>query len=74
MGKSKKRNFNKNTDALGSVIKRSDVVLTVLSAIKNNNITDDIKNHITLFGLTPEELTEAGATLEEIKFFKKFII
>ena len=74
MGKSKKRNFNKNTDALGSVIKRADVIETVLVAIKNNNVTDDIKNHISLFGLTPEELTEAGATLEEIKVFKKFVI
>lgn len=74
MGKSKKRNFNKNTDALGSVIKRSDVVSTVLLAVRNNNITDEIKNHITLFGITPEELTEAGATLEEIKVFKRFMI
>ena len=74
MGKSKKRNFNKNTDMLGSVIKRADVINTVLLAIKTNNITDDIKNHISLFGLTPEELTEAGASLEEIKVFKKFVI
>ncbi len=74
MGKSKKRNFNKNTEALGSIIKRSDVVKNVLSSIKNNTISDDVKNNISLFGLTPEELAEAGATLEEIKVFKKFII
>ena len=74
MGKSKKRNFNKNTDMLGSVIKRSDVIETVLLAIKNHNVTDEVKNNISLFGITPEELTESGATLEEIKVFKKFVI
>ena len=74
MGKAKKRNFNKKTDALGSIIKRSDVIESVLFSIKNNNITDDIKNKISLFGITPEELIEAGATLEEIKVLKKFVI
>ena len=74
MGKAKKRNFNKNTAAIGSIIKREDVVSNILSAIKNKNITDEIKNNISLFGILPEELTEIGATLEEIKVFKKFII
>lgn len=74
MGKSKKRNFNKNTDALGSVIKRSDVVSSVLMAVRNNTVSIDIKNSVTLFGITIEELTEAGASLEEVKVFKKFMI
>ena len=74
MGKSKKRNFNKNTDALGSVIKRSDVVSSVLMAVRNNTVSIDIKNSVTLFGITIEELTEAGATLEEVKVFKKIML
>lgn len=74
MGKSKKRNFNKNTDALGSVIKRADVVDSILVSIRNNTVSTEIKNSITLFGITAEELTEKGANLEEIKVFKKFTI
>ena len=57
-----------------TTVEREDVVSNILSAIKNKNITDEIKNNISLFGILPEELTEIGATLEEIKVFKKFII
>ncbi len=73
MGKAKKRNFNKNTDIIGSVIKRKTVVDDVICAIKNNNFSTDIKNNITLFGITAEELLEAGASIEEISAVKNVL-
>ena len=66
MGKSKKRIFNKNTDNKGSVLKRHDVIARILSDIKNNKLTDETKRFISLFGITSEELTEAGAAYEEL--------
>ncbi len=66
MGKSKKRIFNKNTDNKGSVLKRRDVIARILSDIKNNKLTDETKRFISLFGITSEELTEAGAAYEEL--------
>lgn len=74
MGKAKKRNFNKNSFAKGTTLKRNDIVSQILSNIKNKNITDETKNFITLFGITIEELSEAGATYEELSFVKHLII
>ncbi len=73
MGKSKKRIFNKNTEKKGSVLKRQDVINKVLSDIKNNKLTDEAKNFIGLFGITSEELTEAGAAYEELSAVRHLV-
>lgn len=73
MGKSKKRIFNKNTDLKGSTLKRNDVISTVINDIKNNKLSEESQKLITLFGITGEELSEAGASYEEISIVKHLI-
>lgn len=70
MGKCKKRNFNKykNNEALS--LKRADAVNSIIKDIKNNNYSEQTKDLITLFGITAEELSEAGATYEELMAIK----
>ena len=72
MGKSKKRILNKNTSLRGLNLKREEIISQVLSNIRCNNINDDTKNYISLFGITVEEISEAGATFEELSAFKHF--
>lgn len=72
MGKSKKRIFNKNKIS-GTSIKRVDAVRDVLKNIKNNVLDTDTKNLLSLFGISAEELAEAGATYEELMALKSFI-
>lgn len=73
MGKSKKRIFNKHKNANGSSIKREDAVKSILKSIKNNILDVETKNLISLFGISAEELAEAGATYEELKALKSLI-
>lgn len=73
MGKSKKRGFLRGNDKIGSVLKRQDVVLQILSAIRKNTLTDEILGLISLFGITAEELSEAGASFEELSAVKNVI-
>ncbi len=74
MGKSKKRNFSKNNEKIGSVIKRQTVISDVINAIRKNSISDEILGLISLFGITAEELAEAGASFEELSAVKNVII
>ena len=73
MGKSKKRGFFRGNDKIGSVLKRQDVILKVLSSIRKNSITEEILGLISLFGITAEELSEAGASFEELSAVKNVI-
>lgn len=73
MGKSKKRIFNKNVGTKGTTLKREDIVSKILSDIKTNKLTTESKNFITLFGITIEELSEAGASFEELSIVKPII-
>lgn len=70
MGKSKKRIFNKNTDNKGMVLKRKEVISNILLSLKSNKITDETKNLISLFGISMEELFEAGAEYEDMTAVK----
>lgn len=73
MGKSKKRIFNKNTDYKGSILKRDEIISQILTDIKTNNLNDRTRNFISLFGITMEELSEAGAAYEELSMIKHLI-
>ena len=74
MGKAKKRNFNKNSLSKGTTLKRSDIISQILVDIKNKKLSDETKSFITLFGITIEELSEAGATYEELSVINHMII
>ncbi len=69
MGKCKRRNGNK--PVLDHILTRENVVAEVVSNLKNNSINDEIKKLILLFGIAEDELTEAGATFEEVLKLKK---
>ena len=73
MGKSKKRIFNKNKDLKGSTFKRDDIISQILYDIRSNNLNDKTRNFISLFGITIEELSEAGAAYEELSVIKHLI-
>ena len=73
MGKAKKRIFNKGNENIGTVVKRSDAICSIVNSLENGDISTDIKNNISLFGITAEELLEAGASLEEISVLKNII-
>ncbi len=70
MGKSKKRNFNKNLMNRGLAFKRSEALKSVISDIHNNSVSEQTKLHISLFGITAEELAESGASIEELQLAK----
>lgn len=71
MGKCKKRTLNK--PVLTSPLTRSEAINTVVKKIQANILDIDAKNILTLFGITPEELTEAGATYEEVLVLKRYM-
>ncbi len=73
MGKSKKRIFNKNKNQNGTSIKREDAVNLIIERIKQNTLDKETNNLITLFGITAEELAEAGACYEEIRAIKSLL-
>lgn len=73
MGKSKKRIFNKNNELKGSTLKRSNAISSIIADIKSNKLSEETQKLITLFGITGEELSEAGASFEEISCVKHLI-
>ena len=73
MGKSKKRILNKNTENITPVLKRKTVICNIIKDIKNNSIKEETKNLISLFGITFEELSEAGISYEELSAVKHII-
>ncbi len=73
MGKSKKRIFNKNLKNSASVLKREDIIKMIISDIKEASLKEETKNLISLFGITAEELTEAGISYEEISAYNTYL-
>ena len=74
MGKSKKRNLNKISEKNSVVLKRVEIVKRIISDIHNRNINDDTLKYINLFGITQEELSEAGALYEELSAVKHLFL
>ena len=64
MGKAKKRSIALGRHNQLTNLSREDAISIVLEKIKNNDDAEDI---ISLFGLSAEELLEAGADYESIK-------
>ncbi len=73
MGKSKKRILNKITENITPVLKRKTVISNIIKDIRNNSIKEETKNLISLFGITIEELSEAGVSYEELSAVKHII-
>ena len=68
MGKAKKRNFQKGkVSAFESGISRAEAIEQIVKRINENEISPEIEDIISLFGITAEELGEAGLKYEELK-------
>lgn len=79
MGKAKKRNFKtciNQGGAMGSLpstFTREEAVAFVIDKIKSNNLGAETKDIITLFGIKAEELSEAGASYEDLLALKSVL-
>ncbi len=65
MGKAKKRSFQLGIYNQFSSLSREDAVKTVVKLLETNDREAD--NLITLFGISAEEVLEAGASYEAVK-------
>lgn len=73
MGKAKKRNFHNCLNGkctFQSTIKREDAVICIAERLKSGDLGNETKDLISLFGITDEELSEAGASYEELLALK----
>ena len=79
MGKAKKRSFQNCINcggamgALPSSFSREEAVKFVIKNIKANDLGAQTKDVISLFGITAEELAEAGAAYEDLLALKPFL-
>ena len=60
MGKCKKRTFAKSV--LNTNLKREEVIKQIIYEIRKKKFDNETKKILSLFGITAEELTEAGIT------------
>ena len=65
MGKSKKRIIYKGKNQQFDNITRAEAIETAVKLLENND--KEVYAVITLFGLSAEELLEAGASFESVK-------
>lgn len=71
MGKCKKRTLNKSV--MPAILTREDAVCSIIQNLRDEKFDTKTKKLLSLFGITPEELTEAGATYEEVLVIKRFM-
>ena len=64
MGKAFKRGMNKSRNNQFETMSREEAVKKAVKSLKKHDVDEDL---ITLFGLSSEELLEAGASYEEVK-------
>ncbi len=65
MGKAKKRSINLGKHNQILTLSRESAIKKVVTAFKTRK--NDVQDLITLFGLSAEELLEAGALYEDVK-------
>jgi len=72
VGKAKKRSLHLGINDRFSRLSRSEAVETVVEMLENGN--KDVYGLITLFGLTAEEVLEAGASYEAVKGLENILL
>lgn len=70
MGKSKRRIFNKCKYLYHMSMRREDAIFGVVRNLKYNKFDPKTRDIITMFGLSAEELSEAGASYEELRVLR----
>ena len=73
MGKSKRRIFNKCKYLYQMSLRREDAIFGVVRNLKYDKFDEETRDLITMFGLSAEELAEAGASYEELKVLRGVI-
>lgn len=66
MGKSKRRILHKGINNQITNLKREDALSEVIKACNAKKIDDKVKDLISLFGFSAEELLEFGAQYEDV--------
>lgn len=66
MGKSKRRILHKGINNQITNLKREDALDEAVIACNSKKITNEIKDLISLFGFSAEEMLEAGASYEDV--------
>jgi len=66
MGKSKRRILHKGINDKITNLTREDALKSVVKACDSKKIDDAVKDLISLFGLSAEELLEGGASYEDV--------
>lgn len=78
MGKAKKRNFHNCIKTGGSSLppafSRKEAIKRIIENIQADNFSEETKDIITLFGISAEELAEAGAAYEDLVALKSVLI
>lgn len=75
MGKCKKRLIARSkTDKNPIFITRNEAVESVIDLLTENPSSIEARNTITLFGLTAEELSEAGVSYEILRSMDAFLL
>ena len=73
MSKSKKRILHKNKDFTPLSCSRSMAIDYVVKSVKIRKFDEEAKNMLSLFGISGEELSEAGLCWEELKALSKYL-
>ena len=66
MGKSKRRILHKGINNKITNLRREDALKSIVKACNEKKIDTDIKDLISLFGFSAEELLEFGAHYEDV--------
>lgn len=66
MGKSKRRILHKGINDQITSLRREDALKEVVKACNAKKIDNKVKDLISLFGLSAEELLEEGASYEDV--------
>ena len=73
MSKSKKRILHRNNDKSLVSCSRKTAIKLVTDSIKMRKFDMSAKNMISLFGISGEELSEAGLSWEEVKAISSYL-
>lgn len=73
MGKSKRRILHKGINDKITNLTREEALKDVVKACDAKKIDDEIKDLISLFGLSAEELLECGAQYEDVVGLKSLL-
>ena len=73
MSKSKKRILHRNKEAMPLSCSRKEAIEVVSTSIKNRKFDINAKNLLSLFGISGEELSEAGLNWEELNAVSQYL-